>query len=113
MSNSGDIIGISYTSPVIALPRPCDPKAVRIDIRFDKQLLYTSDKISTPLSFTTRIRIAEKVISQVIPPNAAGPRPDYLAKVRLSDTPDGNIEPAVPQSYVRRYVNLTGFQTMS
>lgn len=29
MSNGGDIIGISYTSPVIALPRPCDPKAVR------------------------------------------------------------------------------------
>ena len=62
-----------------------------------------------PLGFTTRVRIAEKIISQVIPPNAVGPRPDYLAKVRLADTPDGNTEPAVPQSFVRRYVIFIGF----
>lgn len=82
------VIGISYSSPIIALSRPCDPK-----------------KISSPQLFHTRIKIAEKVLAQIIPLQILAPRPPYLANMKLGLEDEEKAGGANPQnqSFLVRY----------
>ena len=56
------------------------------------------------MSFSTRIKVVDVVLGQVIPLQAAGLRPESLARVRLEGIDKTeDIEP--PKSYVRKYVS--------
>lgn len=89
MDRGGHIIGLHYTSPVIALPRACNPKKI------------PSDK---DLKFQTNLRILEPTTAGVIPVQAQGPRPPTLAHVKLNieDVSEAG-KPEADQSFMRKY----------
>lgn len=87
-------IGVAYSSPVIALSRPCD-----------------SSKLTVPLHFHTRIKVAEKVIAQSVSLHATGPPPPIMQKINFDIlTPDGKVDPTKqppppPQTFLQKYVS--------
>lgn len=70
-----NIISLEYSSPVIALPRPCDAK-----------------KITAEIKFQTKVKVAETQIAQAVPLHPPGQRPPYLGDVKL-DTEDEKAKP--------------------
>mmetsp|Transcript_14868 Transcript_14868/g.22360 ORF Transcript_14868/g.22360 Transcript_14868/m.22360 type:complete len:236 (+) Transcript_14868:106-813(+) len=83
-----NVVGIHYTSPVTALPRPCDPKKV---------------PDNTPLAFYSKIKVIEAAPAQSIPIQAQGPRPPYLQNVKLGVEDVAEQKPAANQSFLFKY----------
>ena len=90
--DGGELIGTSYQSPTIGMPRPCDPS-----------------KLRTPINFLTRIKIGGIQESMTISVQATGPKPPMLAHVNLGSFVDesGNVKQEAPraetQSFLRKY----------
>jgi hypothetical protein len=54
------------------------------------------------VQFITKLKIAERSLSQVVPHNAVGLRPDFLAKVHIPDVDDtANATENIP--FTRKY----------
>eukprot|EP01035_Chromulina_nebulosa_P019148 gene19148-24987_t len=85
------IIGLSYSSPMMAMARPCNP-----------------NKVQSPQVIHTKLKIGEKTAAQLIPLNVLGPRPPQLKNVNF-DTTDENPNDSQKQmetqnvSFLRRY----------
>jgi len=94
LSVNHDVVGLAYSSPVIALPRPCD-----------------ESKILLPTVFHSRIKIADGEAAMVIPMQAQGPKPQIMGSVDLGPYMDENgkmhgekgQKAAEQQSFLRRY----------
>ena len=92
-----NVVGFSYSSPVIALSRSCDP-----------------DKLVVPTMLLTRLKVSEGEPSMVVPILAQGPKPQTLAMVDLGPFMDENLrmhgdkgqQAQGNQSFLRRYVSL-------
>lgn len=85
----GNIVGMHYTSPVVALSRHCNPKKIANDMG---------------INFQTKIHVVEPVTAQVIPAKEKGPRPPTLANVKLNvDDVAENSKPEANQSFLRKY----------
>lgn len=68
VARDGSVSGIQYTSPVTALPRPCDASKVRNWRGFVVDLFVNSRQIpDAALPFTSRVRVVEPVSAQTIP----------------------------------------------
>ena len=93
-----NIVSISYKSPLVGLPRACDPRALK-----------------NPQLFLTRIKLGDEVKSMDIPlaATAAG-KPHYLSHMTNLDQPQTKIDPKTgksvpvppkepPQSFIQRY----------
>lgn len=91
-----NVVGFSYSSPVIALSRPCDAEA-----------------ILAPITLLTRLKVTEGETSMVVPMQAQGPKPQILQGVDLGAYYDENMKmhgekgPQAQgnQSFLRRYVS--------
>mmetsp|Transcript_18219 Transcript_18219/g.30395 ORF Transcript_18219/g.30395 Transcript_18219/m.30395 type:complete len:249 (-) Transcript_18219:178-924(-) len=89
VDRTGGLVGMHLTSPVIALPRTCDPR-----------------KIDTQKGITlqTKVRIVEPTTAGVIPVQATGPRPPALANLKIDVEDVGEAEkPEASQSFLRKY----------
>eukprot|EP01041_Mallomonas_annulata_P007947 gene7947-16275_t len=78
------IIGLEYSSPVIALPRPCDP-----------------EKVTAPVIFQTTVKVADKQFAQSIPLNVIGTRPAHMQNIKIG-TEDEKPN-AQSQSFLAKY----------
>ena len=96
-----NIVGFSYSSPVIALSRSCD-----------------ADKLSVPTIFLSRIKVTEGETSMVVPIQAQGPKPMTLHAVDTGPYLDENMKMhgntqgqggAANQSFLRRYWYIVVF----
>ncbi len=111
LDDNQNVIGVSYSSPVMALSRSCDPSKVCLICRMSfayslfNMLLNTSMKIKGPISVQTRFKIADSMMAQSIPIQAIGPRPGHLKDVNLDMEGDVKTRPATPQSFLRKYVS--------
>lgn len=58
--------------------------------------------------FQTKMKEADRVLAQVVPLLAQGPRPPYLSNVKLASGAEGvdPNAPAVQQSFLRKYVSF-------
>lgn len=84
--NNSNVIGITYSSPVIALQRPCDATKIK----------------TQTLSFHSRIKLAENVIGQTVPLQVLAPRPLNLQKVKLGTEEEQKSE-IQNQTFLQRY----------
>jgi len=91
-----NIVGLSYSSPVIALSRSCD-----------------AEKLVSPTMLMTRIKASEGETSMTVPVLAQGPKPHTLAMVDVGAFLDDNLkmhgekgqQAQGNQSFLRRYVS--------
>lgn len=88
-----NIVGLSYSSPVIALSRSCDP-----------------NKLAVPTLLMTRLKVTEGETSMALPITAEGPKPHTLYHVDLGAYKDDNLKTVDKtqqaqgsQSFLRRY----------
>jgi hypothetical protein len=88
IDTSKNVMGVSYSSPVIALSRPCDPS-----------------KIKEPISFQTRIKFGEHMVAQVIPMQAFGQRPVNIPQnIKLNAEAEDTGHNAPPtKSFLQKY----------
>lgn len=96
-----NVVGFSYSSPVIALSRSCD-----------------ADKVSVPTMLLSRIKVTEGETSMVVPIQAQGPKPMTLHAVDTGPFLDENMKMhgstqgqggAANQSFLRRYWYIVVF----
>jgi hypothetical protein len=87
---NSNVVGVAYSSPVIALPRPCDPT-----------------QITAPFKFNTRVKVPETLFAMSIPVQAMGPKPPHLAKLNLEAAEEGvpGATAPKPKSFLERYVS--------
>ena len=86
LDSSNNIVGVGYSSPVIALSRPCDPSALK-----------------SPTPLLTRFRAGEVHSGQSIPVQAIGPVPTVYGKVDVLAEVNGQPKPPVQKSFLQRY----------
>jgi hypothetical protein len=94
LSDKGHLLGATYQSPVIGLPRPCDASLIKI-----------------PTAFLTRIKIGDAQESMIVPLQATAPKPAVLGSVNLApvDPASGKPVPGSDQpkaqepSFFRKY----------
>lgn len=130
---SFNVIGLSYSSPVIALPRPCEPNKVALTLLHVLILLIVCYgaltialrepanfypiyilQLKDPTLFHTRLRITEALPAQVVPLQATGQRPNYMNNVK--EIVDGVEQPAggqPQQSFLQKYVRFILFILIS
>lgn len=90
--DSKRVVGVAYTSPVLALARPCD-----------------SSKLTTFPKFQTKVHQGENKVIAPLPVSVQGPRPPMLAKVNLGANAEGDASAAEgataqgQQSILRKY----------
>jgi hypothetical protein len=96
-----NVVGFSYSSPVIALSRSCD-----------------ADKVNVPTMLLSRIKVTEGETSMVVPIQAQGPKPMTLHAVDTGPFLDENLKMhgntqgqggAANQSFLRRYWYIVVF----
>ncbi len=111
-----NIIGVSYSSPAMALQRPCDPTKVSLSVvyvflrrPYENCCLQVKDQIN----LQTRLKIADSMSAQAIPLQAIGPRPGNLKEIDLGSAEDGSMKPkAPPQTFLRKYVSINSIASV-
>mmetsp|Transcript_17359 Transcript_17359/g.16698 ORF Transcript_17359/g.16698 Transcript_17359/m.16698 type:complete len:240 (+) Transcript_17359:484-1203(+) len=84
LDNSNNIMGVSYSSPVMAISQVCD-----------------STKFTAPVTFQTRMKISEVEVAQAVPLQAVGPKPITMNGVNFGAETDPSAKPQ--QSLLRQY----------
>ena len=95
LGQNKNVVGLSYSSPVIALSRSCDP-----------------EKLAVPTVLLSRLKVSQGESSMSVPMQAQGPKPQTLMNVDLGAFMDENLkmhgekgpQGEQNQSFLRRYV---------
>lgn len=80
------VVGLSYSSPIIALPRPCDPALVK-----------------STITFHTRVKHIDTMLAQSLPVTTPGAKPPTLQNVKLDIDKDATGAAQPQQSFLRKY----------
>jgi len=85
--DNSKVVGLDYSATPTPMVRTCD-----------------AEKVIVPVLFQTKMKEAERVLAQVVPLLAQGPRPPYLSNVKLAG-PDGidHSSPKKDQSFLVKY----------
>lgn len=88
-SDATSLNAVSYSSPPIPMPNPCDPSRIK-DI----------------VSFQTRIRMGEETKVPPLPLQLTGGRPHYLKDVRLGvEEEKRGAQAQANQPFIYKYVS--------
>lgn len=98
LGQNRNVVGLSYSSPVIALSRSCDP-----------------EKLAVPAVLLSRLKVSQGESSMSVPMQAQGPKPQTLMNVDLGAFMDENLkmhgekgpQGEQNQSFLRRYVRTS------
>lgn len=89
------MLGVSYSSPIVALPRPCDPSLIK----------------AGSVQLHSRVRIAEAMMGQSLPLQVQGPKPAHLQNVQTEPIVGDDGQPVAQkppqQSFLRKYVSVS------
>lgn len=104
MGQNQNVVGLSYSSPVIALSRSCDP-----------------EKLAVPTMLLSRLKVSQGEASMAVPLQAQGPKPPTLMGLDLGAFMDENLkmhgetgaQGQQNQSFLRRYVRAKGILSPS
>ena len=111
--NNDNIMGLSYSSPTMAISQQCNADKVRLSAMTQRTLWSSwphylinrlTYQITSEVVFQTRITVATVEEAQPVPLQALGPKPMILNHINFGAEADPNAQPA--QSFLRQYVNL-------
>ena len=89
LDNNDHIMGLSYSSPEMTISRSCDPS-----------------KITTPVTLSTRVKLAESDIAQIIPIQVFGPKPITMQNINFDAATDPTAAKAeAHQPFLVKYVS--------
>ena len=89
LDNNDHIMGLSYSSPEMTISRSCDPS-----------------KITTPVTLSTRVKLAEPDIAQIIPIQVFGPKPITMQNINFDAATDPTAAKAeAHQPFLVKYVS--------
>ncbi len=88
LNKYGGLSGLSYSSPQMTIPQPCD-----------------ATRLKDTVVFQTRIKLGEETPAPVLPVQIQGPRPLYLKDIRLGVEEEKKLQ-QVHQPFLFKYVSL-------
>lgn len=86
LGKGGLLNGLSYSSPQMKIPQPCD-----------------ASKVRDTVPFQTRIKMGEETSSPALPLQLQGPRPAFLKDVRLGMDEEKPANQQASQPFLYRY----------
>eukprot|EP00981_Chlorochromonas_danica_P002104 scaffold424_cov165-Ochromonas_danica.AAC.4 len=84
--NTGVVNGLSYSSPTMTIPQPCD-----------------ENRIKETVAVHTRIKLGEESVIPALPLQIQGSRPIYLKDVRLSSDEERQQQSQTQQPFLYKY----------